>query len=153
MDTKFDVMEPIPLAERKPDESDKDSCGRCYFGRWVKGDKRWSFTLANEWDKGYTFNGVQVKPHTHWLPANVEVLPVRCHEPLEDPFRVLERMGWVVDRLPTKEDGDADGDVLIYCGGVHHDRCGWRTSGQAFVHWNFVVAKQPWKPIPVFVKE
>lgn len=152
MDNKFEALKPIPLADREPTDRDTDMSGRCYFGRWIKGDGRWIFTFGSRPEKGYTYTSsygsYKVKPHTHWLPANVEVLPTRCQEPLEDLITELSEQGWVIDRLPTKEDGDKDGDVLIYCKGVHHDRCGWRNSGQAFIPWNLVVAKQPWKPLP-----
>lgn len=66
------VAKPIALSERKPDESEKDDSGRCYYGEWEGTSWIWIFgSLEGKWS-------------THFLPAGVEALPATCFNPLED---------------------------------------------------------------------
>lgn len=45
-------------------------------------------------------------------------------------------MDWITDRLPTKADGDKDGDVVLLLDGDNNAWCG--------VHWLLVKRGQPW---------
>lgn len=66
-----EVPRPIPLVEREPVPEDCDERGRCWF--WDPatdpgiddGVPSWELSEQEPW-------------HTHWLPANVKVLPTRC---------------------------------------------------------------------------
>lgn len=65
------IDQPIALAQRDPAvaELSHNPPGFCWFGAWENG--RWDWV----WD---------LRPwahHTHFLPAGVEVLPVRCCGP------------------------------------------------------------------------
>ena len=65
----FTLIPPIPLTERRLDERDTTSLRFGWWGRWSGG--RWDWN----WSNGAWHN------ETHWLPASVEVLPVRCCPP------------------------------------------------------------------------
>ena len=71
----FALVTPIPLAERRPGPDDlggfDNNC--CWWGHWQY--DHWSWT----WDYE------PVRDETHWLPASVEVLPVRCYPPEAKP--------------------------------------------------------------------
>lgn len=43
---------------------------------------------------------------------------------------------WITDRLPTRADGDKDGDVVLLLDGDNNGWCG--------VHWLLVKRGQPW---------
>lgn len=53
--------------------------------------------------------------------------------------------GWIRHRLPHEADADEDGDVLVKCRVVYHDRLGWRTGGLAYANYRDIVPSQPWK--------
>lgn len=60
------VKEPIPIEDRRQH-------GKVWYGYWNKEEKVWNW-------------GLQEFPYpedTHYLPANVELLPVRSFCPLE----------------------------------------------------------------------
>ena len=64
------VPKPIPVIDRKPEMDDRGgSDNQCWWGYWQ--DDRWIWT----WESWRSHE------HTHWLPANVEVLPTRCCVP------------------------------------------------------------------------
>lgn len=65
------VAKPVPLAERRPDDSEKDESSRCYYGEWYCGSWQW------------TFGSVEGKWSTHFLPAGIEALPATCFNPTE----------------------------------------------------------------------
>lgn len=60
-----EIPEPIPLTERKPE-------GTAWFSLWDSDERCW--TQWNIQDDAWPCD-------THWLPADTEVLPGRCHPP------------------------------------------------------------------------
>lgn len=65
------VTQPIALVDRDPGPVDRSPSGWAWWGHWESG--RWVWM----WDDS------PWEHHTHWLPAWVEVLPVRCCMPKE----------------------------------------------------------------------
>lgn len=64
------VHRPIALAELEPSLDDRDA-GGCWWGAWDRDANTWIW----DWDTSSS------RPDTHWLPASVDVLPVRCYPP------------------------------------------------------------------------
>jgi hypothetical protein len=62
------IDRPIAIAHMEPDEIDRQ-LGACWWGQWCGDSWLWSWALRPTGDQ------------THWLPAGVEVLPVRCCMP------------------------------------------------------------------------
>lgn len=61
------VERPIALAERDPEPIDRSPSGWAWWGHWESGRWVWMWD-TDPWEH-----------HTHWLPAGVEVLPVRVY--------------------------------------------------------------------------
>lgn len=63
----YPVAKPVPLTERDPLPAERSPSGWAWWGHWEA--DRWVWM----WDDS------PWEHHTHWLPAWVEVLPVRCY--------------------------------------------------------------------------
>lgn len=66
--TTVHVVQPTALTSRAPEADDRSRSGFAWWGHWER--NRWIWI----WDKAAWDH------HTHWLPASVEVLPVRCYQ-------------------------------------------------------------------------
>lgn len=73
------VPQPIAFSEREPAKHDRDmDCDQSFWGgKWL--DRKWI------WRRCWTCGAAISSGYTHWLPASVEVLPVRCCPPKLQP--------------------------------------------------------------------